>query len=111
MDVSYNRIPSINTDIIKLRKLNSLNYEGNEIEYLPSCMLKMKRLEHINVKNNYLHPLIWRRLMCNQSIPSLFAITASRVDSLYGEDSNELDKIEHNYSIPTSQVQNKLSGY
>ena len=111
LDVSYNRIPSINVDIIKLRKLKSLNYEGNEIEYLPSCMLKMKRLQHINVKNNYLHPLIWQRLMCNQSIPSLFSIAAARVDHLYGEDSNEIEKLQHNYSIPTSHVQNKLRGY
>ena len=49
-----------------LRKLKNLNYEGNEIEYLPGCMLKMKRLKNINVKKNYLHPLIWRKLVVNQ---------------------------------------------
>ncbi len=45
-----------------------MNLEGNELEYLPSCLLKMKKLENINVKNNYLHPLIWRKYIYHQNI-------------------------------------------
>ncbi len=43
-----------------------LDYEGNEIEYLPGSMLSMKKMEYINVKNNYLHPLIWRKHTYNK---------------------------------------------
>jgi len=64
--------------IVNLPKFTSLNIEGNEIEYLPSWMLKLNRLQYINVKKNYLHSLIWQRLLVNQ-MPSLFAISASRV--------------------------------
>ncbi len=109
LDVSYNRIPIIDGDIVKLPKLTSLNFEGNEIEYLPSCMLKLKRLQHINVKNNYLHPLIWQRLLVNQ-IPSLFAISASRVEEVFGKDSNEFMNTEHRYTFNTSEVQEKIRG-
>jgi len=109
LDVSYNRIPIIDADIVKLPKLTSFNIEGNEIEYLPSCMLKLNRLKYINVKKNYLHPLIWQRLLVNQ-IPSLFAISASRVEEMYGENSNEFRNMEHRYNIGTSEVQDKLRG-
>jgi hypothetical protein len=30
-------------------------------------MLKMSNLVQINVKNNYLHPLIWRNLLVNNA--------------------------------------------
>jgi hypothetical protein len=46
--------------------LKYLNVEGNEIEYLPSSMLTMHHLLKINVKNNYLHPVLWKSAMINQ---------------------------------------------
>ncbi len=52
-----------------------MNYEGNEIEYLPSCMLQMTHFEHINVKNNYLHPFFWKNVMKNQVQVNDFEIT------------------------------------
>jgi hypothetical protein len=40
--------------------------EGNYLEWLPGCMLKMSNhIEQINVKNNYLHPLIWKNTIIN----------------------------------------------
>jgi len=49
------------------RTLRILSLEGNEIEYMPSCMLQMTNLQQLNVKNNYLHPLIWRKLLVNSA--------------------------------------------
>lgn len=52
---------------IFLRTLKTLNLEGNEIEFMPCCMLNMYNLKQINVKNNYLHPIIWRKLQINSA--------------------------------------------
>ena len=66
LDVSYNKLTEINEKIVKLGKLNTFNVEGNELEYLPSTMLKMKQLKQMNLKNNYMHPLVWRKYLQNQ---------------------------------------------
>jgi Leucine-rich repeat (LRR) protein len=66
LDVSYNRLGKIDEDVTRLSKLKTLIYDGNEIEYLPACMLKMKHLERVSVRNNYLHPLIWQKYLQNE---------------------------------------------
>ena len=98
LDVSYNRLKKIDDKIINLRfdkkqtlfskcfffifinirNLKTLNYEGNELEYLPCSMLAMESLEQINVKNNYLHPLIWRRFLVKRIPVILLNLTLSQ---------------------------------
>lgn len=83
LDVSYNSIKFISKVITNLSNLKYFNIEGNEIEYLPSSMLHMSdHLETINVKNNYLHPLLWEKAMSNK-VQSLFDLSILIVNQNY----------------------------
>ena len=42
------------------RKLRELNVEGNQLTALPVGMLRLRRLESLRVRNNFLHPLFWK---------------------------------------------------
>lgn len=92
--------------------MKTFDLEGNELEYLPCCMLRMHNLKQMNVKNNYLHPLIWRKLLVNNAqvimllfyqkkktfkiffyLKSLFALSAIKFNELYGTDSEQFDNL------------------
>lgn len=106
LDVAYNTLTFIDEKIVNLKYLKTLNYEGNEIEYLPSCMLKMVgHLEHINVKNNYLHPLFWKKIFTNK-VQSLFDMSAAKCTRIFSEDSVAFDKLSYEVKeIVTSNIQ------
>jgi Leucine-rich repeat (LRR) protein len=64
LDLSYNEIESISERIEALKILKILNLEGNQLIYLPCSMLtkEAKSMLRVNVKNNFMHPMIWRDL-------------------------------------------------
>lgn len=41
-------------------------------------------------------------------LQSLFAITAAKVEEVFGEDSNELLHLEHGYEFSTSKLQDTM---
>jgi hypothetical protein len=71
LDLSYNHIESICEQIDALKMLKMLNIEGNRLIYLPCSMLneKAKTILHVNVKNNFMHPMIWIDTAITKSPP------------------------------------------
>ncbi|XP_066267668.1 uncharacterized protein [Branchiostoma lanceolatum] len=60
VDLSYNRISFLPNDVRRLQKLYDLNLEGNQLAAMPCGSLKLRRLKHLKVKNNFMHPLLWK---------------------------------------------------
>lgn len=65
LDISYNRISFIQNEICMLQSLRELNLEGNQLPAMPSGALRLD-LDHLNVKNNFMHPLFWHENTHNE---------------------------------------------
>lgn len=42
------------------RRLKELNVAGNELRYLPCGMLRLESLRRLAIRDNYMHPLLWK---------------------------------------------------
>ena len=42
------------------RRLKELNVAGNELRYLPCGMLRLDALRRLAIRDNYMHPLLWK---------------------------------------------------
>ena len=45
-----------------IRNLREINVEGNQLTYMPCGLLRLKRVTSLGVRNNFMHPLLWRNL-------------------------------------------------
>ncbi|KAK3787875.1 hypothetical protein RRG08_022168 [Elysia crispata] len=60
LSVAYNRLTFLPAEISRLKSLQVLDLEGNQIPALPAKCLDMISLSHVNVRNNFMHPLFWK---------------------------------------------------
>eukprot|EP00731_Ephydatia_muelleri_P030108 Em0021g631a len=70
LDVSHNSIPVLPRGISKLRNLKKLDLSANQLTHLPPTFLSLS-LAHLELSNNYLHPVFWITLICLNNVQSL----------------------------------------
>ncbi|XP_064800430.1 leucine-rich repeat-containing protein 63 isoform X3 [Oncorhynchus masou masou] len=82
LDVSYNLLSSLTNDIRKLRTLEYLNVEGNQLPGLPCGALRLS-LTQLRISNNYMHPYFWKSCSWNspQDLQHSATMTLSLTDT------------------------------
>ncbi|GFO40033.1 leucine-rich repeat-containing protein 63 [Plakobranchus ocellatus] len=90
LSVAYNRLTFLPVEISRLKSLQILDLEGNQIPALPAKCLDMMSLTHVNVRNNFMHPLFWKENTRNKP-QHLFDLCCVAVCKAGLQDSSKLN--------------------
>ncbi|CAL1546904.1 unnamed protein product [Lymnaea stagnalis] len=102
LSLGYNKLTFLPREMSFLQSLKVLDIEGNQIPALPASCLTMLNLSHVNVRNNFMHPLFWKENTKNkpQSLLDLACVHVYRsvshetLESLPGDLSTAFSRVQ-----------------